>query len=153
MNCTKMTSNINVGNDSIQLLHSLVLNCSGQNTWTLSGDALDISDFLKVPCVSKTRCVPPRNISHDTILQLNDDDEENAQYSCQEPNLLNFPSLTYPNTVTATCRANHIFNNTLPFWDFEGVKYPNWIGRNLCLSPSVCYGKVPKLPKHLTRKI
>ena len=103
------------GEESIQYAHSLVLNCSDQNIWTLLNR--NLSDFLKIPCVNKTKCVAPRNISMDTILQEVDD--ENAQYSCKEEWYLNFSSLNYPNSVAATCKENHIFENTLPFWDLE----------------------------------
>ena len=129
------------------------MNCSSQNVWTVADPNHDYSDFLKIPCVSRTKCVAPRNISQDTILQINDDDEETVQYSCQEEHLLNFDSLKYPNSVIATCKQNQVFENTLPFWDFEGVKFSFVTNQSLCLSSSVCYGNLPSLPQHLIRKV
>ena len=106
-------------------------------------------DYSSLPCVSRSQCPAAPTISNDTLITIQDDN--NTLYSCPDDHFLNFSRLNYPASVVSKCSTNQIFNNTLPYWEIEGVEFPiSSEDKSLCLSSLNCNNQLPNLPDHLT---
>ena len=128
-------------------VQSLSLNCSDQNKWEVTDEGSklkEISDITKLPCVSRTVCVPAVEISDDTSMSIID--RESVRYTCNDGKYFNYSSLDYPEEVTATCSAGELFQGHVPFWKIADVELPIH-GQPLCLSDEECVFSPPAIPE------